>query len=56
MPHQRTDEPGLESEAPHEEDIDLADAEEQLEKEPEEKQNRTDGADGTGSSRADDDR
>jgi hypothetical protein len=37
------DVPGL----PAEEGVDLSDAEEQLAQEPEEKENRTDGADGT---------
>lgn len=54
MPHQPTDEPGLESDVPDEEGIDFADAEEQLAKEPEEKKNRTDGADGTDSPAEDD--
>jgi hypothetical protein len=39
----RVEAPGL----PEQEDVDLADAEEQLAEEPAEKQNRTDGADGT---------
>jgi hypothetical protein len=41
--HRPLDVPGL----PDEEGVDLSDAEEQLAEEPEEKKNRTDGADGT---------